>query len=225
MINRYALSFTVSLFTALIFVTFGTSGAAAAGKVTAVSLQAERLGRLNTCPAKVDFNGSITMNGPGTVRYTFVRSDGATGPTYSLNFPNFKGGTKAVDTSWTLNKDYSGWVRIKVLSPNLVESSNASFNLNCSKVGVIEPPVINPVGTIVTCPLQVARTEMVSPLSDGWWQTPQEGYLTSVAMQNIGGRQTMVCRYKAYDGQVSVMKLPPPNTTCRVLGTNRFICR
>lgn len=223
--NRYFTSLALSFFAAIIVFTFGSSDAAAAGKVTSVSLRAERLGVLNTCPAKVDFAGSITMNGPGTVRYTFVRSDGATGPVYSLNFPNFKGGTKVVNTSWTLGKSYEGWLRIKVLSPNMVESSNANFDLNCSKVGVIDPPIVQPIGTIISCPLEVARTEMISPLSNGWWQTPQEGYLTSVAMQNIGGKQTMVCRYKAYDGQVSVMKLPPAGTTCRVLGTNRFICR
>jgi hypothetical protein len=49
----------------------------------------------------IQFSGSITVKGKGTVKYTFVRSDGATGPVYTLDFDG--DGTKAVDTTWTLS--------------------------------------------------------------------------------------------------------------------------
>jgi hypothetical protein len=164
------------------------------------------------------------MNGRGTVNYTFERSDGATAPTYTLYFPS--AGTKEVSTSWTLGRSYSGYQKLKVIAPNSVESSESRFNLNCGGI-LIDPPIPAPLSSInVSCPIETARTEMVSRLPEGWWQTPQLGRLVSLGIQTIGGQQTMVCRYKAYDTQVSVMKLfPEGRSDCRVTGTNRFTCR
>ena len=46
------------------------------------------------------FRGYITADGPGRVKYTFTRSDGATGPVYIMDFK--RAGTQAVTTDWTL---------------------------------------------------------------------------------------------------------------------------
>jgi len=39
--------------------------------------QSGRCAMSGPCPLKVVFNGYITTDGPGTVKYTFTRSDGA----------------------------------------------------------------------------------------------------------------------------------------------------
>ncbi len=202
-----------------------TSGAtsASAASVIRVSLRAERLAIRSTCPTTVDFRGSITMDGRGTVKYTFERSDGATGPVHTLYFAS--AGTKEVSTTWTLGMSYSGYEKLQVISPNRMESSEARFNLNCGGIR-IDPPIPPLRSVNISCPLETARTEMVTSLPEGWWQTPQVGRLVSVGIQNIGGEQTMVCRYSAYGTQVSVMRrFPEGRRDCRVAGTNRFTCR
>ncbi len=221
--NQYVILFAISLFTVFTFVTSGATSASAAS-VIGVSLRAERLALRSSCPTTVDFRGSITMNGRGTVRYTYERSDGATAPIYTLYFPT--AGTKEVSTTWTLGRSYSGYEKLKVIAPNSVESSEARFNLNCGGI-LIDPPLPLPVSSVnVYCPIETARTEMVSSLPEGWWQTPQVGRLVSLGIQNIGGEQTMVCRYSAYGTQVSVMRrFPEGRSDCRVTGTNRFTCR
>ena len=222
--NRYFIFFAISLFTVLTFATSGATSASAASRVIGVRLRAERLAITNTCPTTVDFRGSITMDGPGTVTYTFERSDGATAPAYALHF--LSAGTKEVSTTWTLGRSYRGYEKLKVIAPNAAESAEARFNLNCGGGILIDPP-IPPLSSVnVFCPIEQARTEMVSPLPEGWWQTPQLGRLVSLGIQNIGGQQTMVCRYNAYGTQVSVMRLfPEGRSDCRVTGTNRFTCR
>src|SRR4051812_37887491 len=68
------------------------------------------------CPATIRFDGNITVNGPGTVRYTFLRSDGATSPVNTLEFKSE--GTRPVSTTWSLGgasrPQFSGWVSIKI---------------------------------------------------------------------------------------------------------------
>lgn len=221
--NLYVKFFAVAVFTVLAFATSGATDATAAPWVTGVSLRAERLRAINTCPTTVDFYGTITMNGPGTVRYTFERSDGATAPVYTLVFP--AAGTKEVRTSWTLGRSYSGYEKLKVISPNRRESSEARFNLNCEGT-LIDPPLL-PVGSIdIFCPLETARTEMVSRLPEGWWQTPQIGRLVSIGLLTVGGERTLACYYSAYGTRVAVMRnYPEGRTDCRMTGTNRFTCR
>ena len=217
--NRYVILLAISLFTVFTLATSGATSANAA-RVIGVSFRAERLAVTNRCPTTVDFRGTITMDGRGTVRYTFERSDGATAPVYTLFFPT--AGTKEVSTTWTLGRSYSGYEKLKVLAPNRVDSAEARFNLNCGGI-VIDPPLRS---VNIFCPIETARTEMVTPLPEGWWQTPQVGRLLSLGIQNIGGEQTMVCRYSAYGTQVSVMRrFPEGRSDCRVTGTNRFTCR
>src|SRR5215210_3492944 len=69
------------------------------------------------CPVTIKFSGTITVKGKGPVKYTFVRSDGATAPVFTLDFAADE--TKHVDTTWTLSPPRFGeWVAIKILSPN-----------------------------------------------------------------------------------------------------------
>ena len=103
----------------------------------------------HVCPVTVTFNGSITINGPGTVTYRFVRSDGATSGTYSVSFA--KPGTSPVSTTWTLGEasalpSYEGWVAIQVLAPNAVESAHAgaAFRMACGAAPPPPPPPQQP---------------------------------------------------------------------------------
>jgi hypothetical protein len=104
--------------------------------VTGADLKADEAKLLGPCPLMVKFTGHLTTNGPGTVKYTFTRSDGATGPVFTLDFKS--AGTQQVSTAWTLGDatalpTYEGWQALKVLFPNEVESSHetGSFILSC----------------------------------------------------------------------------------------------
>ena len=116
---------------------FTTSTVSKGFQVTEVFLKADDDGRpTGPCPLRVTFRGYITANGPGTIKYTFTRSDGATGPVYIMEFK--RAGTQPVMTDWTLGDArvlprYAGWQAVKVLSPAEIESSHetGSFEINC----------------------------------------------------------------------------------------------
>ena len=100
--------------------------------VTDAVLKADEAKLVGQCPVSVRFTGYITANGPGTVRYTYTRSDGATAPVFNLDFK--KAGTMAVTSTWTLSRNYEGWQAIKILSPNEIESSRemGTFAVQCA---------------------------------------------------------------------------------------------
>ncbi len=75
----------------------------------------------------ISFKGTITFNGRGTVKYRFIRSDGAKAPTKSLYFD--RAGTKSVSTEWHLGKSYQGWQAIEIISPNKMQSNKANFTI------------------------------------------------------------------------------------------------
>ena len=87
------------------------------------------------CPGVITFNGSITLNKPGTVKYVFTRSDGAT-DTITKTLIFISPGTKNVNSTWQLGGTslpyVKGWKAIKVLSPKSVTSDQASFELRCN---------------------------------------------------------------------------------------------
>src|SRR5688572_18426221 len=69
-------------------------------QVTDVVLKADEPNITGRCPLLVKFTGAITVNGKGTVKYTFTRSDGATAPVQTITF--IEAGTQTVSTSWML---------------------------------------------------------------------------------------------------------------------------
>ncbi|HEU4388388.1 MAG TPA: hypothetical protein VFV34_11365 [Blastocatellia bacterium] len=98
-------------------------------QVTSAGMKADAYENFGPCPITVGFGGWITTNGPGTVRYTSIRSDGAIAPEETLSFERAE--TKMVRTTWTLGRGYKGWQAIKILSPNETESSHAEFLVKC----------------------------------------------------------------------------------------------
>ena len=116
--------------------------------VTDASLEAHPMNYSGPCPGVIKFKGKITADAPGTVKYTFTRSDGATGPVYRLDFVT--AGTQEVETVWTLGDSsvlphYEGWQTIKILAPNELESNTAKFVLDCKQGNGLQPqPQPNP---------------------------------------------------------------------------------
>jgi hypothetical protein len=194
------------------------------------------------CPVTIKFSGNITVKGKGPVKYTFVRSDGATAPVYTLDFDGEE--TKPVDTTWTLSPPTFGeWLAIKILSPNELQSDRASFKGTCLKetpsqnnsqnaTGRISPltatvaePSQTAKGQFVACPVKEARTEVTTPLPEPWWITPQIGKLERVSVQTIGGNRTLVCEYWAYGRTVGIMRAFPEGATDCSAESNGFRCR
>jgi hypothetical protein len=87
------------------------------------------------CPTTIQFEGNITVNGPGRVDYRFRRSDGAASPIYTLRFQ--REGSQSVTHTWSIGGTslprFSEWVSIKILAPNEMESASAHFRGGCSQ--------------------------------------------------------------------------------------------
>jgi hypothetical protein len=98
-------------------------------RVTAVTLQADPREYTGPLPARIEFRGQITVDGPGTVNYTFLRSDNSRGPVRTLTFD--KAGTKEVSTLWMLGRDkVAAWQALKVMGVNEVVSEKAEFKID-----------------------------------------------------------------------------------------------
>jgi hypothetical protein len=89
----------------------------------------------DNCPGIITFNGLITSNKAGTVKYIFTGSEGDIDKiikTLIFTSP----GTKNVTDTWQLGETsmpyYKGWKAIKVLSPMAVTSNQATFELRCN---------------------------------------------------------------------------------------------
>jgi hypothetical protein len=80
-------------------------------------------------PFRFTFSAAITTSTAGTVTYRWERSDGAVGPTQSLEFSS--AGTQTVTTTWDLGADYSGWQRVYIDNPNHQAFNQINFTLDC----------------------------------------------------------------------------------------------
>lgn len=96
----------------------------------------------NTCPTTFNFTAMLTVNGAGTVKYQWEKSDGSAPTPEILNFLGT--GTKTLKTSWKLYGAYTGWEKLVILSPNSLESNQAEFKLVC--------PTPTPSGVIFKMP-------------------------------------------------------------------------
>jgi hypothetical protein len=102
-------------------------------RVTGVSVSVSEPEYRGFCPHKFIFTGRITANREGTVRFTWLRSDGIPRKTYILAFE--AAGTKTVTHEWELGGAMGTyrdrWAQIEVLAPNSVRSNQAEFDLEC----------------------------------------------------------------------------------------------
>jgi hypothetical protein len=99
----------------------------------AAHLEADPVNFRGGCPATITFNGTISLDRPGTVRYRFIRSDRARGPFFTLKFE--QAGQQNVSTTWRLGgarlKHYEGWEAIQIVYPRVMLSNRAHFMMNC----------------------------------------------------------------------------------------------
>lgn len=103
-------------------------GAAGGGRVTRATLAAV-LAPGQGCPRTVNFNGTITTNGAAEVKYTWVSFDGGTWPEHTINVA--RAGTERVTENRQVPATETGWMQLKVLSPNAVMSPRANYRVTC----------------------------------------------------------------------------------------------
>ena len=84
------------------------------------------------CPKTFDLVAEIELSGEGTVEYQWERSDGVSTPLERITFD--AAGTQTVTDQWQLDDSGQYWGRVRILSPNEMESDKTSFTLTC------EPP-------------------------------------------------------------------------------------
>ncbi len=120
------------------------------------------------CPHKFNFTGTIKVDGPMTVKYTWVKSNGTSDPVRAITFN--AAGEKQVKTSWTLGSNYSGYQQLKIVSPKELLSNKAAFRLQCAS-----PP---------TDYVYYEQWESVSAGTNGWVGPTAS---TSVGIRTTGG--------------------------------------
>lgn len=118
----------------------------APGDLKIVNLKASLASPANfkgDCPHPFDFQGIIETNGPGTVVYTWLKSDGTQGPIDTLKFESAE--SLKVTTNWEFGgtgvKKYEEWQQLKILSPVAMVSNRALFNVECTSNNPT-PPVV-----------------------------------------------------------------------------------
>ncbi len=112
------------------------------------------------CPATIEFNGAMTANRAGSVRYQYVKHDGTKSPAFTLDFD--KAGTKATRPWRTVvsqpaaaaagttlsaggdssSHDFQGWYRLDVLSPAPAGQIVAPYRVMCGADNEVEPAAI-----------------------------------------------------------------------------------
>ena len=98
--------------------------------VTSAHLQAVPARYAGVCPTKVQFKGIITTDGPAAVKYTWASFDGGTWPEGTIKFT--AAGTRPVSESREVfAPGQSGWMQLKVLSPNTLHSTEAKYTFTC----------------------------------------------------------------------------------------------
>ncbi|MBF0529516.1 MAG: hypothetical protein HQK55_09645 [Deltaproteobacteria bacterium] len=107
-----------------------TVGSAQADPKITAHMVSHHIGKCDNGVAEVKFEGKIEAKGvkePVTIKYRFLRSDGAKGPEFTHEF--HKDGSIEVHDTWTCNGE--GWVAIQIDHPHKVESNKAKFHVKC----------------------------------------------------------------------------------------------
>ena len=130
--SRRILTTLVLLSACLVFMTPQAGDSAPYGRVTEMRLVASPNNWGGACPVTINFNGSITVDGPNTVTYGINRSDGGKGPgPQTLHFT--MAGSKPVHFTWRLGtpgENFSGWAQI---GSGNVRSDKAGFQIHCRR--------------------------------------------------------------------------------------------
>jgi hypothetical protein len=104
-------------------------------KVTYVSISALGTGGSgNDCPKGAMVTAGITTDGPCTVQYQWVYSWKEPGPVTSLTFTKAESKTQSIGLTLATNENpsFNGWIKLKVISPNTMESPQQNLSASCS---------------------------------------------------------------------------------------------
>jgi len=119
---------------ACLLVAAARDAAAAPPRVRGIVLRPAQGPHVGPCPANLSFSGELKVDGPATVTYQFLRSDGVKSPVQSLKFT--EAGTQPVHHEWSLEgppkTTVKGWVKVKALAPNVLESRPAAVSVTCA---------------------------------------------------------------------------------------------
>ena len=129
-----------------------TSGASQSFAVTNVTANVNPEIFSGTCPKTVNYSGVITANGPGTVTYKWVRSDGE-GEARTINF-TAAGSQTVTSGNMTYGQSGTHWAKLQVTAPNAMISDQAKFTLNCVSPAIVTLVSVNanPTSFTGTCP-------------------------------------------------------------------------
>ena len=131
-LSRRILLTLVALSVCLILATPQSVDSAAYGHITEMHLAASPNNLHEAaCPVTINFNGFIRTDGPNTVVYAILRSDGAKGQGPELHFNRAE--SQHVHFTWRLGgpgQTYNGWAEIA--SGNM-RSNRAEFHLQCRR--------------------------------------------------------------------------------------------
>jgi hypothetical protein len=101
--------------------------------ILGATLSAQPTDYAGRCPTVVTFRGRIhATRGRGRVSYAFTRSDGAVGPTGTVDVAR---PVTQVETTWTLGgagTTFEGWQALQVLQPQNITSMPARFRIRCA---------------------------------------------------------------------------------------------
>lgn len=104
-------------------------------RVTSVRVSVDPASFTGSCPKTFTFTARIIANQRGTVRYRWLRSDGAQSSIKTLTYHGM--GSRTVTSTWSLGgyeKTYTNyWKKIKIISPNSMVSKPALFTLRCRR--------------------------------------------------------------------------------------------
>jgi hypothetical protein len=116
----------------LVFTAPQAGNSAGYGHITEMSLRASPDDWHGGCPVTINFNGSISVDGPNTVTYGITRSDGASGEgRQTLHFAS--AGSKHVHFTWRLGtpgENFRGWAQI---GSGNTRSDKAEFQIHCRR--------------------------------------------------------------------------------------------
>ena len=130
--SRRILMTLVVLSAWLVFMAPHAGNTAPYGRVTEMRLEASPNHWGGACPVTINFNGSITVDGPNTVTYGINRSDGGKGPgPQTLHFTS--AGSKHVRFTWRLGtpgENFNGWAQI---GSGSMRSDKAGFQIHCRR--------------------------------------------------------------------------------------------
>jgi hypothetical protein len=106
------------------------SSATSGFRVSAVTAGVDIATYTGACPKTLTFTGTITATEAGAVTYKWERSDGSASPIGTMTFA--AGGAQTVSETRALTVTTTGWERLHVLTPNDLQSNQATFLLVCT---------------------------------------------------------------------------------------------